>query len=290
MSYLFGAKKYLKKAVMVLQKILPKTIFDKFYSAMFPKYKTFVRKCYGAKSLGYRLSGNSKALKMVKDIQNIMPYTLVGIGGLEATYRLSKMVNEKGIKGSFVELGVARGGCAALMAGIAFEQGDLNRQMWLFDSFEGLPDPTQDDYQSGEDGTGDHVRPLSRGECLGTLEEVKDLFLNKCRFPEDKVFFVKGWFQDTLPLKGKEVGDIAVLRIDGDWYESTKCCLEQLYDRVVSGGAVIIDDYQSCYGCKKAVDEFLLHRDLDVDISLDGRGGCFFIKSDQIAKNEGNAI
>jgi hypothetical protein len=217
---------------------------------------------------------------MVKAIYDVMPYTLVGIGGLEATYKLAKMLNEKEVAGNFIELGVARGGCAALMAGVAFSSNNpVERQMWLFDSFEGLPDPTEDDFsETGPRTTGDHLQTLTRGSCLGTLDEVQNLFFEKYRFPKDKTFFVKGWFQDTLPVKSNDLGKIAILRIDGDWYESTKCCLDYLYDRVVDGGAIIIDDYQSCFGCKKAVDEFIANRDLYVDICFDGRGGCYFIK------------
>ena len=276
----FYLKKCAKKFLTRLEKVLPQSTFDKFCSFMLPKYKTLVRELYRTKSIFCFLTGNKAGRKMVKEIYEIMPYTLVGIGGLEATYKLANMLNEKGVEGNFVELGVARGGCAALMANVAFSSNNnVERQMWLFDSFEGLPDPTEDDFsQNGSQATGDHLRPLPKGSCLGTLDEVKNLFFNIFTFPKDKVFFVKGWFQDTLPVKCDDVGKIAILRIDGDWYESTKCCLEYLYDYVVDGGAVIIDDYQSCFGCKKAVDEFLANRKLNVNMALDGRGGCYFIK------------
>lgn len=86
---------------------------------------------------------------------------------------------------------------------------------------------------------------------------------------------VKGMFQDTLPNYWNEIGDIAVLRLDGDWYESTKCCLEWLYDNVLDGGYVIIDDY-NLVGCRKALDEFIASRNIKVDIIEDERGGCWF--------------
>ena len=94
----------------------------------------------------------------------------------------------------------------------------------------------------------------------------------------DRIEFVKGWFENTVPVTRKQIQQIAVLRIDGDWYESTKCCLENLYDKVSSGGYVIVDDYQSCYGCRRAVDEFIQNRCLSPDIKFDGRGGCYFKK------------
>jgi len=81
-----------------------------------------------------------------------------------------------------------------------------------------------------------------------------------------------------LPENGPLMGSIALLRIDADWYESVKCCLEHLYDRVVPGGLVIIDDYGSCFGAQKAVDEFLARRSLRVTLVHDRRGGCHFRK------------
>lgn len=280
MSIGFHIKKIAKKGVTLLEKVLPQFIFEKFYSFLFPKYKAIVRFAYQFMNIFYLLTGNNSNREMVKKIHSIMPYTLVGIGGLEATYKLAKMMNEKGIEGNFVELGVARGGCVALMGGVAFEKNSpVKRQLWLFDSFEGLPEPTNNDFaQEGRHSTGNHLTPLQKGSCLGTFDEVQELVFGKFNFPQDKVFFVKGWFEDTLPIRGKDIGKLAILRIDGDWYESTKCCLNYLYDKVVLGGAIIIDDYQSCFGAKKALDEFIANRNLNVNIVLDGRGGCYFVK------------
>lgn len=74
--------------------------------------------------------------------------------------------------------------------------------------------------------------------------------------------FRPGWFQSTLPASRKELGRIAILRVDADWYESTRCCLEELYDQLVVGGYLIIDDYGHFPGCRKAVDEFFEARGL----------------------------
>jgi len=81
-----------------------------------------------------------------------------------------------------------------------------------------------------------------------------------------------------LPAYRGKIGPVSLLRIDGDWYESTKCCLENLYDQVVPGGCLIIDDYETCFGAKKAVDEFVAQRGLIVSMSSDGRGGVLFKK------------
>jgi hypothetical protein len=188
-------------------------------------------------------------------------------------------MNRIAVPGNFVEMGVAKGGCAALMGAVAFEMVAFSRSLWLFDSFEGLPEPTVKDFERpASQKTGVHVRPLSKGSCLGTLQEVQELLLGHCGYPKDRVVFVKGWFQETLPVKAQEIGPIAILRIDGDWYESTLCCLEHLYDNVVPGGSIIIDDYESCVGCNRAVAEFFDKRSLSVNLHMDGRGGCYFIK------------
>ena len=140
----------------------------------------------------------------------------------------------------------------------------------MFDSFEGMPK------QSSLDGVQKTVRhkskkasDLSEGYCLGTFEEVEELLFNKLSLDRAKVSMVKGWFQDSLPKSREKIGEIAVLRLDGDWYESTKCCLENLYGNVVPNGYVIIDDYQ-LVGCKQAVDEFLMNRQVQMTIEVDG--------------------
>jgi len=277
-------KKVLKSAVWGVERVLPAPAFESMYRWAFPKYKALIRFgyiCYGALFYSW---WNGPKWAMMREVYRIMPYTLVGIGGLEASYRLTRRASDLDLAGDVVELGVARGGCAALLGSAIFDEREpaevKKRDLWLFDSYEGLPDPTKEDFLDGAEsrGTGDHVRPLPKGSCLGTLDEVQELLLRRRGFPEDRIHFVKGWFQDTVPVTGQTIQEIAVLRIDGDWYESTKVCLEGLFDKVVANGAVIIDDYQSCYGCERAVDEFLDERNLDVEIHLDGRGGCYFLK------------
>ena len=277
-------KQQLKSFVLLLEKTLPKRIFDAFYKVSFPVYKELVRWLYLLKEfVNCRITGDKNRWAMVKSIFSIMPYSLVGVGGLEVTYKTVKNVCEQDISGDIVELGVARGGCAALMASVMFDKylcGRIQRKLWLFDSYEGLPDPTDMDFNSElGNGTGDHVRPLPKGSCLGQLDEVKHLMFKKNDFPKERIEFVKGWFDKTVPVTKKEIQEIAVLRIDGDWYESTKCCLENLYDKVISGGYIIVDDYQSCYGCRRAVDEFIQNRNFNPDIKFDGRGGCYFEKA-----------
>jgi hypothetical protein len=200
-----------------------------------------------------------------------LPYSLVGPKGLEATWRAARLVQDNGVPGDFVELGVARGGAAAVLGMVAFEGGKRDRMLWLFDSFEGLPEPTADDFVA--DAPGSHVRPLPKGSCLGRLAEVEGLLIDRIGLPKTGLKFVKGWFDETVPKYSGSIEKIAVLRIDADWYESTRTCLHALYDRVQAGGYVVVDDYETCHGCRKAVDEFLKVRDIQLPLELDGRGG-----------------
>jgi len=206
-----------------------------------------------------------------------MEWSLVGTGGLEQTHDLALDVVRRGVPGAFVECGVAQGGCAALIAQVAAAE-NAGRECWFCDSFEGLPDPPEEDY-AGDDGrTGDHTRPLPRGSCLGTLEQVSGLLFDRFGLSRDRIHLVQGWFQDTLSGCRDDIGPIALLRVDGDWYDSTMCVLDNLYDQVSPGGHVIIDDYGTCHGAKRATDEFRAARGIDTPLVADGRGGMAFAK------------
>jgi Macrocin-O-methyltransferase (TylF) len=282
MSVGLAVKNKVKSAVHVSEKVLPKPVFDTLLRTAFGGYQKMIRGNYIAKGSVLYRNFDAAKWERTRNIHSILPYTLVGVGGLEATHDLCRRILDADVPGDFVELGVARGGCAALMGHALFDDGAADsaagRALHLFDSYEGLPEPTDDDFRTDGQGTGNHVRPLPLGSCLGTMEEVKDLLFKKKAFPAERIHFYKGWFEDTVPQSGAAIGPIAILRIDGDWYESTKVCLEGLYDQVSSGGAVIVDDYLSCFGCQKAVDEFIETRNLSVVIELDGRGGCYFLK------------
>ncbi|MDP2997940.1 MAG: TylF/MycF/NovP-related O-methyltransferase [Bryobacterales bacterium] len=220
------------------------------------------------------LTGDAERIRKVLAVFRVMPHSLVGRRGLEATHDVVRNVILRQIEGAVVECGVARGGSAALMG--LLTEDTPGRPLWLFDSYEGLPEPTAEDFRDGV--TGRHVRPLPKGSCLGTYETVQRLLFSTFRLSRNRVFMVKGWFQDTLCSQSNNIGDIAVLRIDADWYDSVRCCLEALYDRVLPGGFVVIDDYGSCFGAQRAVDEFLASRQVAVSLVPDGRGGAHFQK------------
>ena len=148
--------------------------------------------------------------------------------------------------------------------------------MWFFDSYEGLPEPTKEDYENGK--TGHFIRPLPSGACLGTIEQVSELLFSKLNFQKDDVHLIKGWFQNTVPKFNNMVGPIAILRLDGDWYESVKIPLDNFYKHISPKGIVIIDDYATCFGSKKATDEFRSEHNITSPLMSDGRGGAWFEK------------
>ena len=263
----------------LLKKVLPEPVFEWLYRVATVGY--YAKQGIADWWYYNQPTRNIKKRVMIAIIKEILPYTMVGRKGLVATFKAIETVEWGRIEGCLVECGVARGGTAALMIQASFHKRPIRiiglRDTWLFDSFEGLPEPTAENgVLRKPQGMDKSSWDLAKGYCLGTQEEVEDLLFNKFGFDREKVHLVKGWFQDTLPEYRGKVGDIAVLRIDGDWYESTKCCLENLYEQVVDGGYVIIDDY-ALVGCRKAVDEFFTDKDYP-EVVLDSRGGGWFRK------------
>lgn len=204
-------------------------------------------------------------IKKLRSIREVFPYSMTGYKRLANVYDLAGRVHDEKVPGAFVECGVWKGGCIGLMAMVARDRGS-NRRIVLFDSFEGLPEPTEADgaeaveYSGGRGGGA--LKTID--QCVAPLDVVKELFFGRLKIDEKNVEFRKGWFQDTVPGSGPSVGSISILRLDGDWYDSIKICLEGLYDQVVPGGYVVIDDYQFWEGCRKAVDDFLVQRNLKV--------------------------
>lgn len=151
----------------------------------------------------------------------------------------------KNHKGSFVECGVAKGGCLSIMAHYATRQHNI----WGFDSFEDMPELSVEDEESGKEWVG--------YRCAGPEgEQAVYKTFQLLGVKPANVHVVRGYFEDTLEKHLSEIGDILVLRLDNDWYHSTRFCLRTLYRSVAAGGVVIIDDYGTFQGCRKAVDEF----------------------------------
>lgn len=219
--------------------------------------------------LGYDLEDAA-----VSAIKKIRPYTMLPEERLITLYQQATHCEKTGLAGAFVECGVWKGGSVALMALANLEQSAARRDIHLFDSFTDICEPDQavDGERAvrevkawGKDaGVGGKLAPVagfydSMGGA-GTLEGNKELLEKLVGYPPKHLHYHVGWFQDTLPKDAPQIREIAILRLDGDWYASTKVCLEHLYDKVAPGGFVIVDDYGAYEGCRKAVDEFRASR------------------------------
>jgi O-methyltransferase len=167
------------------------------------------------------------------------------LGNLELAYKV------KGINGAIVECGVWRGGMIAGAASILGKERDY----YLFDSFEGLPKASEID---GVDANNWQLDTKSEGYFNNCKAEIE--FANKAmsmvNLNENNIHIIKGWFNESL-ANGNYNFPIAMLRLDGDWYESTITCLQYLFSNVVPGGLIIIDDYYTWEGCAKAVHDYL---------------------------------
>lgn len=178
---------------------------------------------------------------------------------LFSTILLCKYIITEKIPGDFVECGVWRGGNSILAASI-FQEYGVKKKVYLFDTFEGMTRPTEFDRQAS-DGLPAEIE-FSKSQhhnynewCYASLNEVQENF-RKAGLLNDNIIFVKGDVLQTLAEASLLPSKISVLRLDTDWYESTKVELEILYPRVSVGGGIIIDDYGHWSGAKKATDEY----------------------------------
>jgi len=203
-----------------------------------------------------------KPLK-IRLISTVKPYTLCGYSTLSNAYELAQDIERRKLPGSFVECGTWKGGCAATMAAVAHRYGG-QRTTWYFDSFEGMPEPTEKDARgSGKDGC---MQDIMGDVLKASVTDVEEVVYNILRLPREKNIIIKGWFKDTLPQQKRKIGQITILRLDGDWYESTMTALNELYDQVAVGGYVIIDDYGAWEGCRRAVHEFVERRGITFNV------------------------
>lgn len=192
-------------------------------------------------------------------------HTMIGSRRLNNVRTLLEQVIEHRVPGDVIETGVWRGGACIMMRAVLEAYEIRNRRVWLADSFEGVPPPKPDVYPA------DANEKFHEYEALSVpIEQVKRNF-SKYGLLDEQVVFLKGWFQDTLPTAPIE--RLALLRLDGDLYESTIVALRALYDKLSRGGYVIIDDYRVVPACKKAVDDFCTERQLAPEIvEIDGVG------------------
>lgn len=205
----------------------------------------------------------------VRIFERVKPFTMTTPERVSALVDAVRFVSANGIPGSIVECGVWRGGSTMAAALTLKELGDETRDIYLFDTFAGMNAPTKEDVECN--GTHASARwekkkidDNSSYWCMSPLEETRQNVLST-DYPAERIHFIKGPVEETLPEK-KPSGPIAVLRLDTDWYVSTKHELTHLFPQLMENAPIIIDDYGHWQGAKQAVDEYLEEQGLQMPL------------------------
>jgi len=223
--------------------------------------RTFYRDCLSLKThrRSFPMSPPSDISESDRAIlARIACFTMTSVERQIALIDATRYVVRRRIPGSLVECGVWRGGSVMAALLTLIDEGVMDRDVYLYDTFSGMTPPV--DVDKTFDGTlaRTHLeRDVSRTGywCVAHLDEVRRNVLST-GYPEHQIHFVKGPVEETLPTCSP-TDAVALLRLDTDWYESTKHELTHLFPKVSQGGVVIVDDYGHWQGAKLAVDEFL---------------------------------
>ncbi|MGK7931025.1 MAG: TylF/MycF/NovP-related O-methyltransferase [Microcystaceae cyanobacterium] len=177
-----------------------------------------------------------------------------------------RYVSHNQIEGDIVECGVWRGGSMMAAIETLLSIHDKGRHLYLFDTFEGMSEPTENDFSFYGDNAQTLLTKNEKNEenytwCYAALESVQQN-LSQLNYDSNKIHFIKGKVEDTLPKHSPE--KIALLRLDTDWYESTRHELIHLFPRLSVGGVIIIDDYGYWKGARKAVDEYFKENNIPI--------------------------
>lgn len=218
----------------------------------------------------------------VETYKKVRPYTMTSPERIFSLCEAVKYVQDKNIEGDIVECGVWKGGSMMAVAETLLRAGDTSRDLYLFDTFEGMSPPTENDVDIAG-VTAESLLDRSDKErdesvwCNASLDVVKKA-LGSTGYPGEKVNFIKGMVEQTIPHFVPD--KIALLRLDTDWYESTKHEMEHLFPRLSKGGVLIIDDYGHWQGARKAVDEYLEKNDVKILLNRIDYTGRIAVKVD----------
>jgi O-methyltransferase len=213
------------------------------------------------------------------------PFTMTSIERMFSLYQAVKYIEENNIEGDFVECGVWKGGSCMMMALILQKMKNTRRKIYLYDTFEGMSEPTAIDRAAGGKDAGMLLENADKNDpnsvwCYSTIEEVIRN-VESTGFPKSNFVLVKGKVEDTIPATLP--GRIALLRLDTDWYESTMHELIHLYHLLVKNGILIIDDFGFWEGAKKAVLEFFSNKKISPLINRIDDTGRIIVKADNLS-------
>lgn len=208
-------------------------------------------------------------------IARVMPWTMTGGPKLEALIEAVRHIERRGIAGEIVECGVWRGGSMQAIALTLMEQGNTERELHLYDTFTGMSEPTAEDVRirDGEARTAAQMLAESDKDAqvwaVAGIDVVRE-GMESTGYPVERIHYHPGMVEDTIPDQAPQ--QIALLRLDTDWYASTRHELEHLWDRLTPGGILLIDDYGDWEGARKAVDEWLEKSGLTLFLAPMGPG------------------
>jgi O-methyltransferase len=190
-------------------------------------------------------------------------FTMTSPERMYALWQAARHVVSSGVPGAFVECGVWRGGSTMVAAHALRGIGDTGRELWLYDTFTGMPEPSGADVDFMGRAAADHLADADAGPddlvvARASLAEVRQN-LGTTGYPHARLRFVPGLVEDTIP--GEMPERIALLRLDTDWESSTRHELEHLWPRLEIGGVLIVDDYGHWAGARAAVDAYFARRD-----------------------------
>jgi hypothetical protein len=209
-----------------------------------------------------RLRGLRRRRADRRIVDQALPFTMTGVPRLVALVDAVRDCTRRGVPGAFAECGVWRGGSVLAMVLTLQEVGE-ERDIYLYDTFEGMTEPTARDTSPHEPPARETWAAAERGGARPWPElfdpeqfneEAVRSTVTSSGYPAERLHFVRGPVEQTLPAQAPD--DLALLRLDTDWYESTKHELEHLYPRLSPGGILIIDDYGHWEGARQAVDEY----------------------------------
>jgi len=244
--------------------------------------KNFIKKLLSI--FNYRIISNNYPIDFsksdIKIIRSVSNYTMTSPERIKSLLEATKYIIKNKIDGSFVECGVWRGGSMMASMLMLKKLNVKNIKFYLFDTYDGMSEPSifDTDYLKN---TGRNLLKLNIKDknnkiwCYSPLDDVKKNIF-KIKYPINNIHFIKGKVEETLPFYAPK--KIALLRLDTDWYKSTKHELECLFPRLAKGGVLIVDDYGYWKGSKKAVDEYFFNKNYYFQHRID-ETGVIFIKN-----------
>lgn len=195
-------------------------------------------------------------------IRKVGPWTMTSAERIYALIQAVRYVCANAIPGAFVECGVWKGGSMAAVARTLLQVQDIERELFLFDTFEGMPQPASNDFDYTGKPAADVLRESPGSRCVDAPLECVKKVLIETGYPKQRIHFIQGKVEDTVPTRAPDT--ISLLRLDTDWYQSTQHELVHLFPRLSQHGVIILDDYGHWSGARQACDEYFVRNRIPI--------------------------